>query len=246
MKKALLAAVTAVALAVILPATALSASPRQIAGVPDRSAQQQLRADSAARAAAAVVGELVARNLASFQKLGLDLDRATFAQALADYLNGKDIGFSGASGDAYIQDRVNALRPQVADTLPLAEQMAYVRKMAAEDGAVTLADGTVMIVLQEGEGPMPKDGDKVTVSYVGKFWDGIVFDDTGDEQSGTVDFNVDSLMPGFTTGLRQMRPGGTYRLIIPPSRAYGAQGIPHVIPGNAALDFTVTLHSIHK
>ena len=110
MKKALLAAVTAVALAVILPATALSASPRQIAGVPDRSAQQQLRADSAARAAAAVVGELVARNLASFQKLGLDLDRATFAQALADYLNGKDIGFSGASGDAYIQDRVNALR----------------------------------------------------------------------------------------------------------------------------------------
>ena len=41
-----------------------------------------------------------------------------------------------------------------------------------------------------------------------------------------------------------MRPGGRYRLVMPASLGYGTAGIPGVIPGNAALDFTVDLIEI--
>jgi len=43
-----------------------------------------------------------------------------------------------------------------------------------------------------------------------------------------------------------LRPGGVYRLAIPASLGYGAEGIPGAIPGNAALDFTVELIEIKK
>ena len=51
-------------------------------------------------------------------------------------------------------------------------------------------------------------------------------------------------MKGFTEGLENMQAGGTYRLVIPSSMAYGPQGVPGTIPGNSALDFTVTVLAI--
>jgi FKBP-type peptidyl-prolyl cis-trans isomerase len=41
-----------------------------------------------------------------------------------------------------------------------------------------------------------------------------------------------------------MRVGGTYRVVIPSNLAYGEKGINGVVPGNAALTFTVHLLSI--
>ncbi len=41
-----------------------------------------------------------------------------------------------------------------------------------------------------------------------------------------------------------MKPGGRYRIVMPASLAYGTEGIPGAIPGNAALDFTVDLIEI--
>ena len=43
-----------------------------------------------------------------------------------------------------------------------------------------------------------------------------------------------------------MRPGGTYRLIIPSELGYGERGAGKDIPPGAALDFTVTLVDIVK
>ena len=43
-----------------------------------------------------------------------------------------------------------------------------------------------------------------------------------------------------------MQPGGSYRLVIPAELGYGTQGIPGIIPGGAALDFTVNLIRIVK
>ncbi|MBP2691587.1 MAG: FKBP-type peptidyl-prolyl cis-trans isomerase, partial [Muribaculaceae bacterium] len=48
-------------------------------------------------------------------------------------------------------------------------------------------------------------------------------------------------VPGFTEGLKMMRPGGRYQVIIPASLGYGERGVPGAIPPNAALDFTVDL-----
>ncbi|MDE5647858.1 MAG: FKBP-type peptidyl-prolyl cis-trans isomerase [Muribaculaceae bacterium] len=77
----------------------------------------------------------------------------------------------------------------------------------------------------------------MTVSYEGRLSDGTVFDTT----ETPIAMTVGTLVPGFNQGLMKMRPGGTYRLVIPAEMGYGREGIPGVIPGNAALDFTVTL-----
>lgn len=198
--------------------------------------------DSASRAVAAVMGPLIARNISQIQSLGVPVDRKVFVSALATYLEGGSIGFDAASADAYISDRVRALHPAPVDTVSVASQKAFLAKAAAEEGAMTLPDGVVFTIIQEGEGAMPTDADKVTVKYVGRLSDGTVFDDTEDEN---VVFDVTGVIPGFSESLKQMRPGGTYRITIPADRAYGVKGITGVIPGNAALEFTITLLGVN-
>lgn len=198
--------------------------------------------DSASRAVAAVMGPLIARNISQIQSLGVPVDRRIFVSALATYLEGGSIGFDAATGDAYISDRVHALHPAPVDTVSVASQKAFLAKAAKEEGATVLPDGVVFTIIQEGEGAMPTDADKVTVKYVGRLSDGTVFDDTEDEN---VVFDVTRVIPGFSESLKQMRPGGTYRITIPADRAYGVKGITGVIPGNAALEFTITLLGVN-
>ena len=62
-----------------------------------------------------------------------------------------------------------------------------------------------------------------------------------DRTDEPVTFDVDRLVPGFSEGLKMMRPGGKYRIVIPASLGYGERGIPGDIPPNAALDFTIEL-----
>lgn len=212
-----------------LPSTAATPAPLQ-AVTP---------ADSAAHAAAAVMGPLINRNLSQIQGLGVEIDRATFIRALDTYLNGGNIGFDDRTGDAYIERRVRALHPRPADTVSVASQKAFVEKMAKTDGAVTLPGGTVFMVITEGEGPMPKDGETVTARYTGRLSDGNIFDTTDGESP--VDLPVSGVVPGFREALQHTRPGGTYRFIIPADQAYGPEGIEGAIPGNAALDFTIEI-----
>lgn len=212
-------------------------------GTSEASASAQ--SDSVSRAIAAVMCPLIEKNLNTLQSLGLQIDRRVFSQAVATYLEGGNIGFDARTGDAYIDDLVHQLHPEMRaaiDTVSMASQQAFLDSVASLDGAMRLPSGTIMLIVSEGEGAMPKDGDKVSVSYVGKLSDGTVFDDT--KEDGAVDFDVDGVVPGFSDGLKHMKLGGTYRIVIPASAAYGAKGVPSVIPGNSALDFTVTLNSL--
>lgn len=197
--------------------------------------------DSASCAIAAVMGPLINNNLVKIQGLGVELDRDVFVRALAEYLDGGNPGFSAADGDAYIEARVRALHATPPDTLDARIQRAYVARMAKTDGALTLPTGSVLITLREGEGPTARDGQKVRMGYSLRLSDGTVLDDTLHEP---VEMGVNEVTPGFADGLRHMRAGGKYRLVVPAEAGYGKDGISHVVPGNAALDFIVELHSI--
>ena len=236
MKKTFLTALVAVCIG-LLSASAVTPAVRP--------SGDMTRTDSVSAAIATVMGPLVNKNLVQLRSLGLDVDNAAFVQALGDYLSGNSTGFTPESADMFIEDCVRAMPPEMPpDTLSAASQAEFVRQAASTPGAVTLPGGVVFVVIQEGEGPMPVDGEKVEVSYVGKLSDGTEFDSTADE--GPVTFDVGSVVSGFAEGLRNMRPGGTYRVVIPAEKAYGSRGIPGAIPGNAALDFTVTLVRVKK
>ncbi len=91
-----------------------------------------------------------------------------------------------------------------------------------------------------GTGATAVAGDTVTVSYVGSFTNGTVFD------SGTLPpFRVGtgSVIKGFDDGIIGMRVGGKRHLIIPPNLGYGSQAN-GPIPANSTLVFDVTLLAI--
>lgn len=206
-------------------------------------AKAQEPADTATVAAATSLGDFVRQNISALDARGIKINRDAFMQVFEKAFDGDDTGMSTADANRYIAGLL-ASRMEQARNAQMADSVAeqkFVADAAAAKGAVILPTGTVMQVIKEGSGETPKQNDRVKVRYVGKLSDGTVFDD---EQAEAIEFEVGRLIAGFTDGLMHMRPGGTYRIVIPASQGYGAKGADGVIPGNSALDFTVTLDEI--
>jgi peptidylprolyl isomerase len=115
---------------------------------------------------------------------------------------------------------------------------------ASEDPAPT---ELVINDIVEGSGPAAKDGDEVSVQYVGALYDtGEEFDASWDR--GTpfdLTLGGGTVIQGWDEGLVGMKAGGRRELIIPPDLGYGPQGSPPSIPANATLVFIVDMISIN-
>lgn len=192
-------------------------------------------------AVATVMGETIKQSLAQLNALGVPVDRRMVGEAIAKYLAGSQVSFTPDEANRFVDDYIaaNAVAP-VNDTVSVESQQGFLDSLAASDGAVTTPSGLVFIIEVEGEGVMPRMGDVVSVRYEGRLSDGTVFDSTDEP----IEFPVADVVAGFSQGLQMMKPGGRYRIAFPGSLGYGADGIMGVIPGNAALDFTVTLDSV--
>ncbi len=100
-------------------------------------------------------------------------------------------------------------------------------------------------------GEVAKSGDTVSMNYTGRLQDGTVFDSNVDPKFNHVEpfvFNLGAgqVIAGWDKGIVGMKVGEKKTLTIPPADAYGASGIPGVIPGNSTLIFEVELVSIIK
>lgn len=100
--------------------------------------------------------------------------------------------------------------------------------------------------LEEGSGPAAKEGDEVSVNYVGVAYStGEEFDSSyGSGGPFTFTLGEGEVIPGWDEGVAGMKAGGRRKLIIPPGQAYGAQGSPPDIGPNETLVFVVDLVSI--
>lgn len=202
-----------------------------------RPAQDATQAnDTVNRAIAAVMVQSINPVIDNLIRADLFVDKVAVGRYIAEALAGKDLGITAEEGTNYVDDLLHA-----NSNLSEESQQAYLKEAASLPGAVVTANGVVFVVITEGEGVMPTVNDAVEVKYVARLSDGRVFDDTEGE---TVIFDLDNLIPGFTEGALMMKPGGTYQIVIPADQAYGKDGIPGIIPGNAVLDFTVTLEGI--
>ena len=189
-------------------------------------------------------GFTVMQRLGQMRELGLPAEREAFLRALSVALNGGDTGFTPKSADNYLNSYMSRKYEAMAaaDTLSMASQMDFMARERARDGVIETPSGLLFQVITEGEGTGPSLDDAVAVTYTGRLYNGEVFD----EAETPVTFPVKGLVEGFTQGLLMMKPGGTYRIVIPPSLGYGPSGTAGVIPGNAALDFTITLNDVLK
>lgn len=177
-------------------------------------------------------------NLDQMRQAGFPLDNAMFIAAFERAVAGEATGFTPESADAYLSEvQTRAARADAA------AQQAFLDSQLEREGVTRLPSGLIFEVVTEGEGSEPTAADTVEVFYTGRLADGTVFDKTGETPAR---MPVGRLIPGFTEGLKMMKPGGTYRLFIPASLGYGDRGAGSDIPGGAALDFTVTLVDVVK
>jgi len=107
---------------------------------------------------------------------------------------------------------------------------------------ITTPSGLKYQEITIGTGAVPKQGNKVTVHYIGTLQDGSKFDSSRD-RGNPFDFNlgVGQVIKGWDEGLSTMRVGGRRILTIPPELGYGTRGAGGVIPPNATLIFDVEL-----
>lgn len=102
-----------------------------------------------------------------------------------------------------------------------------------------------VVDLKAGTGKEAVAGSTIVAHYTGYFTDGRKFQSSKDfGQPFTAQIGVGRVIPGWDQGIPGMKEGGTRRLYIPSDLAYGEQGSPPDIPGNADLIFDVELIAV--
>jgi FKBP-type peptidyl-prolyl cis-trans isomerase FklB len=114
---------------------------------------------------------------------------------------------------------------------------------ADKDGVMVTESGLQYRIVEPGDGRKPGKLDEVTVHYHGVLLNGQVFDSSVERKEAAT-FAVQEVIPGWTELLQLMPLGAKFRAYVPPQLAYGEQGKPPIIPGNATLIFDIELLEI--
>ncbi|MEM1312115.1 MAG: FKBP-type peptidyl-prolyl cis-trans isomerase [Patescibacteria group bacterium] len=109
-----------------------------------------------------------------------------------------------------------------------------------------LANGLIIEDIKVGVGNVIKQGDTVSIHYVGTLEDGSTFDSSLERgQKFTTQIGVGRVIKGWDQGIPEgdsivgMKEGGERKLIIPADLAYGDRPLPG-IPAGSTLIFMVT------
>ncbi len=114
---------------------------------------------------------------------------------------------------------------------------------AKREGVLVTASGLQYEILEAGNGDIPRDKARLRIHYHGSFIDGQVFD-SSITRNEPAEFSLDQVISGWAEALSLMPVGSKWRIVVPPSLAYGEAGYPPAIPPNAALIFEIHLMAI--
>lgn len=118
-----------------------------------------------------------------------------------------------------------------------AEGRAYRIAFSREKGAKSDA-GAWYQVQAPGKGKRLRASDVVVLSVTGTLPDGSTFDPSG-QNGQTKTAKVSALLPAVAIGLQKVSVGGHLKIVVPPEKGYGDQGLPPVVPGGAMLIFDI-------
>jgi FKBP-type peptidyl-prolyl cis-trans isomerase FklB len=117
----------------------------------------------------------------------------------------------------------------------------FMTRNATQPGVVQLPSGVQYSVIKKGDGTINPGVDSlVTINYRGMLIDGTEFDSTW-AHGHPVSFIVDSVIRGWQYVIPRMHVGDRWKVVIPPSLAYGKEGFLPRIGPNQALVFDIEL-----
>lgn len=103
------------------------------------------------------------------------------------------------------------------DDFPSFVREGFEVKVVASDNYVKRDSGLIFRDFEVGTGDVPKSGQQVTFHYIGYNESGRRIDSS--YQQGVpakIRMGTNALVPGFEEGIKDMKPGGKRRIIIPP------------------------------
>ncbi|RZO92972.1 MAG: FKBP-type peptidyl-prolyl cis-trans isomerase [Limnobacter sp.] len=123
---------------------------------------------------------------------------------------------------------------------------AWLFPIAAVAEETKLPSGVVVAIEGKSTGAQkPKNTSTVSVHYEGSLTNGTVFDSSY-KRGAPATFPLSGVIPCWTQGVSTMSVGDKATLTCPADTAYGARGIPGVIPPNSVLKFKVELLEIKR
>ena len=186
------------------------------------------------------IGVNIARSL---QQQGLDsIDPVILVKGMNDLIGSRVLDVEESKGGVLIQKFIQANRDKKLNKNKK-ESEAFLAQNKTKKGVITTASGLQYEIIKQGNGPIPKQTDKVNVHYVGTLIDGRKFDSSID-RGQPISFAVTGVIKGWTEALQLMPVGSKWRLFIPSELAYGQNGAGGIIEPNMALIFEVELIKI--
>lgn len=110
-----------------------------------------------------------------------------------------------------------------------------------------MTDELKVEVMQEGDGDVAGNGQRVTVHYEGRLADHTVFDASKPRgQPFSFTFGAGQVIQGWEQGVAGMKVGEKRRLTVPADLGYGAAGAGDVVPPHATLVFDIELLAVTR
>jgi peptidylprolyl isomerase len=161
---------------------------------------------------------------------------ASLSDVNAEATPSAETGSTDTASDTDEKSSSKTVQPKVSGSLKEKPELSD----ASGDPPTELIQKDIKV----GTGPAAKDGDKVTVNYVGHNWsDNAEFDTSWGKDAFSFTLGEGGVIKGWDQGVVGMKKGGRRLLIIPPELGYGAQGSGS-IPANETLVFVVDLIKI--
>jgi FKBP-type peptidyl-prolyl cis-trans isomerase len=151
-----------------------------------------------------------------------------------------------------MQIRKDNEQQKITEGLQQAQQQQQAQQTSSEGKTlegftpVATVDSLQIVDLTVGDGEEVKTTDTVTAHYTGALAkDGTIFESSKDSGQPAT-FPLGQVIQGWQQGVPGMKVGGTRRLIIPASLAYGEAGSPPTIGPNEPLVFDIELIAISQ
>jgi FKBP-type peptidyl-prolyl cis-trans isomerase FklB len=184
----------------------------------------------------------------------ISLNPAIVAKAFIDSKNGKALMTEeeiNAFMQAYVAKRQQVQTAKQAETNKVTykewidKNTEYLAKNKDRAGVTVTPSGLQYEVIKMGTGAKPTAENTVKVHYVGTLIDSTEFD-SSIKRNAPAEFPVSGIIPGWTEALQLMPVGSKFKLYLPESLAYGANGAGELIKPYSTLIFEVELLEIVK